>query len=103
MAGVGGAGAELSELWASVQAKLHDDDGGGEALGLDAALSLWEATKARFRWQQRGAKVSFRVGPNCATWPSVLIYVEHPYQRPELDPRLGPTLCNLWCRSPRRR
>ena len=34
-----------------------------------------------------------RAGPNRATWPSVL--TENPYQRPELGPRLGPTLCDL--------
>ena len=38
-----------------------------------------------------------RIGPNCATWPSVL--TEHPYQRPELAPRFSPILHELCWRG----
>jgi hypothetical protein len=34
-----------------------------------------------------------RVGPNCATWPSVLTW--NLYQRPGPGPRFGPTLFDL--------
>ena len=41
-----------------------------------------------------GAEGAFhRAGPNRATWPSIL--TENPYERAELGPRFGPTLCEF--------
>jgi hypothetical protein len=40
-------------------------------------------------------QVPLRAGPNRETWPSAL--TENPYQSHGLDPRFGPTLCDLYC------
>ena len=36
-----------------------------------------------------------RFGPNCATWLSFSFFGRESYQRPELGPRFGPTLCDV--------